>query len=164
MTKKFKDTNFAKFLSKATSKGLNVVEVATMASNGDIIGAIDKAKDIFKKSNSQQGDDLLRELEKNKTYYIEEIELYLKDVDSARTNETKRDISENSSWLSKNIHEIIALQFVVGWFVMICILFNLFLKKSINLNELVTLLAATGIKDMVLLILGYLYGRTKPQK
>ncbi len=73
----------------------------------------------------------------------------LKDVQNARDNETARDSSQYSSWLSKNIHEIIAIGFcgawVVTWFV-----------------DLPT--AGEKASDAVMLILGYLYGRSKPQQ
>lgn len=79
---------------------------------------------------------------------IKETELYLSDAQSARSHETSRDNNQNSSWLSKNIHEIIALlftiPFVVSWFFI-----------NIELPAIAS--------QAIMLILGYLYGRSKPQ-
>lgn len=79
---------------------------------------------------------------------IKEDEMYLSDAQNARDNETLRDNNENASWLSKNINEIIAILFVVpfviSWFI-----------TTITIPEI------SG--QAVMLILGYLYGRTKPQ-
>lgn len=79
---------------------------------------------------------------------IQEQELYINDVSDARNNETLRDNNENTGFLSKYIHEIIALifviPFVISWFII-----------DIKLPEIAG--------QAVMLILGYLYGRTKPQ-
>lgn len=72
----------------------------------------------------------------------------LKDVQNARSNETVRDTSEFSGWLSKNIHELIALVVIGAWII------TWFVKS---------VLPPTEITGAVMLILGYLYGRTKPQ-
>ncbi len=72
----------------------------------------------------------------------------LKDVQNARDNETARDNNENSSWLSKNIHEMIAILFCVAWIT------TWFIDMPTEAHR---------ASDAVMLILGYLYGRSKPQ-
>jgi len=79
---------------------------------------------------------------------IQEQEMYLTDAQSARDNETLRDTNINSSWLSKNIHEIIALAVFGAWIA------SLFVA---------TIGAPEGIREIVMLVGGYLFGRTKPQ-
>lgn len=156
--KQFKDWGVVKFL-KENAPNL-AVEALSLA--GDLLpgGSI-----LSKIGNKITSSNELTKQNKQEALLMlhEEAKMYLEDVQNARNNETERDVSKYSSWLTKNIHEIIAIQFVVGWFLMIIFVFHLFLNQRINLNELVILLAATGIKDMVLLILGYLYGRSKPQ-
>ncbi len=152
--KKFRDTKFGKTLLKI------------IPSAGDLVGHLlpDKGvlgmvKNLITKSDISD--------DEKRTLLLEHSELekeYLKDVQNARDNETARDIDPNSSWLTKNIHEIIALQFVIGWFLLLWFVINKFMAGEVTINQLVLILAATGLKDMVLLILGYLYGRSKPQK
>lgn len=79
------------------------------------------------------------------------LELYKQDIEdtkNARNNETARDISQYSSWMSKNVHEIIAFVIIGGW------ISTWFLDVKIDSKD---------VLQAVLLILGYLYGRTKPQ-
>lgn len=151
---KFKNTPFGKKLIKAIPEAAGFL--GGLLPDSGVFGI---AKNIIDKSiltREEKG-----ELEEDR---VRAEAQYLKDVQDARDNETKRDTSEYSSWLSKNIHEIIAILFVAGWFLILYFLIKLFLQEAITLNQLIMILAATGIKDMVLLILGYLYGRTKPQK
>jgi len=137
--KKFKDTKFGKTLLKI------------IPSAGDLVGHLlpDKGvlgivKNLITKSDIS--DDAKQAL------LIEHSELekeYLKDVQNARDNETARDTDPNSSWLSKNIHELIALTIISVW------VLTWFYKPQISYSEI------TGV---VTLILGYLYGRTTPQR
>ena len=76
------------------------------------------------------------------------LELDYQDVQDARANETARDVSEHSSWLSKNIHEMIAIGVIVAWIV------SWYAQPSIEVDV---------IFQAVMLILGYLYGRSRPQ-
>jgi len=79
---------------------------------------------------------------------IKEHEMYLHDAQNARDNETKRDTSEHSSWLSKNIHEIIALAVFGAWIT------SLFVKTEVSSDDIMPIMLMVG---------GYLFGRTKPQ-
>jgi len=152
--KKFRDTKFGKLL-------INVIPSAGQLI-GNLLpdsGVLGMAKNLITKSSISSAE--------KEALLLEHVELekeYLKDVQNARDNETARDIDPNSSWLTKNIHEIIALQFVIGWFLLLWFVINKFMAGEVTINQLVLILAATGLKDMVLLILGYLYGRSKPQK
>lgn len=151
---KFKDTPFGKRLIKAIPNAAGFI--GNLLPDQGVFGVAKRLIDVSTLTDSEKV-----ELETERV----QAELpYLKDVQNARDNETKRDVSENSSVLSKNIHEIIAMLFVIGWFVTLGWTINLFVKGIITVNQLALILAATGLKDMVLLILGYLYGRTKPQK
>jgi len=152
--RKFKDTKFGKILINAIPSAGDLI--------GDLLpdkGVLGIAKKIITGSNKSA-----EEKRALLTAHSELEKEYLKDVQNARDNETARDISPNSSWLSKNIHEIIAIQFVAGWFIVLWFVIDLFVSGKITVTEMVLILAATGLKDMVLLILGYLYGRTKPQR
>jgi len=135
---KLKDTKVGAFLKDKAPKVLDVV--------GDLLpnnGTLGIVKNIISSgSGSQEEKDKmlaeLADLEKE----------YLKDVQNARDNETARDNNPNSSFLSKNIHEMIAIGVVLGW------ISSWYFKPFIEYGEI------TGV---VTLILGYLYGRTKPQ-
>lgn len=116
----------------------------------DIVGDITGVKALNKVADMIGGDTNISP--KDKETIMKEIELeraYLLDTQNARDNETSRDNNENSSFLSKNIHEIIALMVVVSWIV----------TWVIPIDSQVR----SGIDSMVTLILGYLYGRSKPQ-
>ena len=136
--KKFKDTKFGKGLLSVIPSAAGIV--------GDLLpdaGVLGMVKNLITKSDISSEDKraLLRD-------HAELEAQYLKDVQSARDNETARDIDPNSSWLSKNVHELIALTIISVWIV------TWFYKPQISYAEI------TGV---VTLILGYLYGRTKPQ-
>lgn len=137
--KKFKDTKFGKILISAIPSAGNLI--------GDLLpdaGVLGMAKKLITGSGKSE-----EEKQALLTHHRELEKEYLKDVQNARDNETARDIDPNSSWLSKNIHELIALSIISVW------IFTWFFKPQITYSEI------TGV---VTLILGYLYGRTQPQK
>ena len=80
---------------------------------------------------------------------LEMLRLDLQDIQNARDNETKRDISENTPLLSKLIHEIIAIAVIGAWIT------SWFVE---------TITESTIIANAAILVLGYLFGRTQPQK
>lgn len=125
--------------------GIEVLDV--IASPNPIGAAFNKLKSKLS-SFSDLGERFLGDLNSLSENDLKLFESSLLDTQNARNNETARDISEHAGWLSKNIHEIIAIAVVGGW------MFTWFYKPEIN---------PLDIKDMVVLILGYLYGRTKPQ-
>ncbi len=144
-----KETKFSKFLNKAKEL---IPELIPIAANLVTGGAVSKVGAILKSKSEkdQKHKDLLIEFDKFKMDFEREMfELEAEDAQNARDNETKRDTSEHSSWLSKNIHEMIAGIVVLGWVV------TWYYKPVIDYDD---------IKGVVTLILGYLYGRTKPQK
>jgi len=137
--KKFKDTKFGNILIKA------------IPSAGELIGNLlpDKgvlgiAKNLI--TNSDKSDEEKQEL---LAHHREMEKEYLADVQNARDNETQRDTSVNATWLSKNIHELIAIAVVGAWVI------TWWIASAIPQED---------IRMAVMLILGYLYGRTKPQK
>lgn len=146
--KKFSETKFGNFITKVANTGLDVVSVIGKAKSGDFVGAFNEAKEMLSKSPNPEHGGFLTELLQNAENFRSDYELFLEDTQDARVNETARDISENSSFLSKNVHEIIALAVVGAWLV------SWYLKPKIDYGE---------ITSIVSLILGYLYGRTKPQ-
>jgi len=136
--KKFKDTKFGKTLLKIIPSAGDLV--GNLLPDKGVLGMV---KNLITKSDISDDD--------KQSLLIEHSELekeYLKDVQNARDNETARDTDPNSSWLSKNIHELIAGTIVSAW------VFTWFYKPEIGYAEI------TGV---VTLILGYLYGRSKPQ-
>ena len=133
--KKFKDSKLGKFLKKAGSDIGNIA--------GDLLpdkGLLGLVKNLISKDGTmtpQQKEEALQMLK-----------MEFEDVQNARDNETARDVSEHSSFLSKNIHEIIAICVIGGWMA------SWYFQPLIEYRE---------ITNAVMLILGYLYGRSKPQ-
>lgn len=127
-------TKLGKFLQGLGNVGVNVVRGISEGKSpiGAILGAVSGG------SMSQENADLALKIHQED----------LKDVQNARDNETARDNSQFAGFLSKNIHEIIALFVIVSWVI------TWFVKSVIPPTE---------ITSAVMLILGYLYGRTKPQ-
>jgi len=165
-------SRLGKFIQKAGTIFPEILQAGVMLGSGNVMGALSQVATGLganvQNPNTGLAEDarvLLHEFElKQDEMALESFRIEAQDAQNARDNETARDTNENSSWLSKNIHEIIAILFVVGWFFTLYWTINLFIDGIITVNQLVLILAATGLKDMVLLILGYLYGRTKPQK
>lgn len=160
--KPFKEWGVVKFLKeKAPSLAGDLVGLAGDLSGNTLLQKVgDKIKGSTELTAEQKELALLKlqnDFELNKAY--------LQDVQNARDNETARDTSEHSSWLSKNIHEIIALLVVGGFMVMVYGIFAVyfFSPKKIDLQDIKLLFEIFGLTSIVTLILGYLYGRSKPQ-
>jgi len=135
---KIKDTKIGAFLKDKAPGVLSIV--GDLLPDSGAIGVIKNAIDMVVPNEQKEAlkgsiDDMSKE--------------YLLDVQNARDNETTRDTDPNASFLSKNIHEMIALLVVGGWMV------SWFIKTEITQADLI---------GVVTLILGYLYGRSKPQK
>jgi nitrate reductase NapE component len=81
-----------------------------------------------------------------KTLGIEETKAYLADTDSARDNQSRVQESENSSWLAKNVHPILAVAIIGLTFFMY---FWIIQTKGAVLKE-------TGMKEIIIYILGAL--------
>ena len=115
--------------------GLTVDKLVTGGAVSQVLGAI-------------TGDTSLTP--ENKEQLVKELDLVLKDIDSARDNETARDTSESAPWISKVIHEVIAIILLTA--------FVLSLWYA----------PVTGAVDMlersVLMVLSYLYGKSVPDK
>lgn len=78
---------------------------------------------------------------------IEETKAYLADTDSARDNQSRVQESEHASWLSKNVHPILALTIVGLTFAMFW--WVIFSGSGILKEE-------SGMKDIIIYILGAL--------
>lgn len=104
-----------------------------------ISGAIEKLID--------GADKFIRTKDEKDAFIVKLIELNNEDVQNARSNETLRDTSENSGWLSKNVHELIALSVSAMW------------GLSIYLPAVVP---HGDVKDVVMLVFGYLFGKSMP--
>lgn len=133
--KKFKDSKLGKFLRKVGSDVGNIAD--DLLPDKGLLGLV---KNLIIKDNTMKPED--------KKMALEMLNAELKDTQNARDNETARDTSEYSSFLSKNIHEIIAICVIGGWMT------SWYYKPLIDYRE---------ITGAVMLILGYLYGRSKPQ-
>jgi len=135
---KIKDTKIGAFLKDKAPNVLNLV--------GDLLpdaGAFGVVKNLIEMTTPDA------EAREALTAEMASLEVeYLKDVQNARDNETARDTDPNASFLSKNIHEMIALGVVGAWIA------TWYFVPTIGHEEI------TGV---VTLILGYLYGRTRPQ-
>lgn len=116
----------------------------------DVINLLSSKKKSQDPEEVNEATKLLNEFElKRIEFELDYFKEELKDTQSARENETNRDISDQTGWLTKNVHELIALVIITVW------VFTWFVKPQIEYADI------TGV---VTLILGYLYGRTKPQK
>jgi nitrate reductase NapE component len=81
-----------------------------------------------------------------KTLGIEETKAFLADTNSARDNQSRVQESENSSWLAKNVHPILAVAIIGLTFFMY---FWIIQTKGAVLKE-------TGMKEIIIYILGAL--------
>ena len=132
---------------KETALGQWMKDKNLLGGLGDILpskGLLGVAKNII-------GSSSLSKQEKQEGLKIQqrEYEIFVQDTQDARSNETKRDTNVNSSWMSKNQHEIISFVLIGGWVV------SWWVEVGIDKQD---------IKDAVYLVLGYLYGRSQPQK
>ena len=149
------DSKFKEFIKKAGGVFPEILGAAVKLGTGDIGGAMnDVAEMLGAKSDDDdietrnKARELLQEFELKKMEF--ELEFFkegTKDAQNARDNETKRDISHETGFLTKNIHELIAIVIVGAWIV----------------SWYVVPEKDQKIVDVVMLILGYLYGRTRPQ-
>jgi len=128
-------TRVGKFLEKLGNKGINIAR--SIANGEGVFNSVLKA--VVSKSLDQETADKLLEFHRED----------LKDVQNARDNETKRDNSKNAPFISKVIHELIALLVITAW------IFALFFNISDNDLQL---------HSAVMLILGYLYGKSRPNR
>ena len=135
--KKLKDTKIGALLRDKTPDVLSIV--GDLLPDAGVIGVVKNVIDKVAPNDAEEIKGAVDDMSKE----------YLLDVQNARDNETARDIDPNASFLSKNIHEMIALLVVAGWMV------SWFIKTEITQADLI---------GVVTLILGYLYGRSKPQK
>lgn len=94
--KKFSETKFGSFLSKVGSTGLNVVSVITKATSGNILGAINDAKNLLGKQSSFESQELLDILQHNEDDFKTDFDKYLEDVKDAREmyQNTSHDIAD----------------------------------------------------------------------
>ena len=144
-------TRLGLFISKATEFLPELAGAGLKLATGNVSGALEDVGGILnanagknEKTRLLLQEFKIKEMEFAKDFY----ELEVKEANNARDNETARDISEHSSWLSKNIHELIAITVIGAW------LFAWYFTPAIPYKDI------TGV---VTLILGYLYGRTRPQ-
>ena len=135
--KKLKDTKIGALLRDKAPDVLSIV--GDLLPDAGVIGVVKNVIDKVAPNDAEEIKGAVDDMSKE----------YLLDVQNARDNETARDIDPNASFLSKNIHEMIALLVVAGWMV------SWFIKTEITQADLI---------GVVTLILGYLYGRSKPQK
>lgn len=122
---------------------------------GKILGKVVQGADklltdgkISEVINSITGNTQLTEEERQQA--LKELDLYLADVQNARDNETARDNNENSSWLSKNIHELIGIALVLAFII------SLWYTPIENGQDM--------IERTAMCVLTYLYGRSQPDK
>tara|TARA_Y100000310_G_scaffold130972_1_gene130194 strand:- start:29098 stop:29667 length:570 start_codon:yes stop_codon:yes gene_type:complete len=127
---------FSKVLAKVTGKG-----VSSVVDSIDGLFTSDEERleqDRLLKQTEFKHEQKMRELE------VKETEIYLKDVDSARDNQSRVQESEHSSWLSKNVQPLLAIV-VTG----ICFfLFYQVMQPSYTFVE--------GNKDIIVYVLGIL--------
>lgn len=101
--KKFKDTGFGKFLSKAGKIVPELAGVAIKAVSGDIKGVIEETKDIFVKPENRENPEvqqLLREFELHRMDWEREIfQLEIADKASARQREVEMAKAGKTDWL-----------------------------------------------------------------
>lgn len=132
-------TRLGKFVENLGEIGQPILEIASSLTGQEWLNKVskliisDKNIDIEKKQEA-----------------FEMYKLDIQDTQDARKNETSRDTSEHSSFLSKNIHELTIIVLVL------MLAYSMFFKSDENhVNILVR---------FVEMIFIYLFGRSKPQK
>ena len=159
-------TKVGKWLDKVKGKFPDLLDdVLDVATSGNPVMAIaEKLIPKLKAKGSAEAHELSEEFQIKKMEFEKDIELaYIKTVTNAQDNAMKVDTSENAGWLSKNIHELIAILMTLAWFGLVGLCLNLYLKEKIEIADIGIILVASGVKDMILMIYAFLYGRSKPQ-
>jgi len=158
--KPFKETRVGKFLqSKGFTKALDIAGTAFSP-----LSALSVVKDLVMGDNPEAELTPEEKQEFMQLYQLEltELDLILKDVQSARDREVRINESEKSSWLAKNIVPIIAYTYIL--FSMA--LNILVLVGKIKTGDNITFQIVTGVTNITMLIIGYYFGssRTSSEK
>lgn len=99
--KKFWDTGFGKFLTKAGGVVPEIIDIGGKAVTGNFSGAIEEVGDLLKKKSEEdeRAKELLKEFELEKMKYQKDLyELEIKDRDSARNREIELSKSGGVDW------------------------------------------------------------------
>jgi hypothetical protein len=91
---------------------------------------------------------------------LRELELINEDVDSARQREVNISNSKGSSWLSKNIVPILA----INWTLFAMTIFILVLVGELNLDKGIIMLVINSVSNIIFMIIGYYFGSSKGSK
>ncbi len=162
MSKPFKETKVGQFLQ---SKGFNAVlhmvgntiplvgTLATLATVKDLVLGTDSTVPEVELTPEEK----LQFLELYKEA-VNEFDLQLKDVANARSREVELNVSEQSSWLAKNITSILALMLVMA-FISLCFTYVL----SVTPDPMVAGVLH-DFKDLMLLLCGYYWGSSSNSK
>ena len=111
--KKFNETGFGKFVSKAGQVLPEIIDIGAKAITGNFSGALEEVGDLLgkKKEDSPEATALFHEFEKFKLEWEME---YQREI-------SKRWVSdnENGSWLSKNVRPLTLASLLVVFFFML---------------------------------------------
>lgn len=159
MKKPFKETDIGKFLqSKGFDTALKVIGDAVPG-----VGILSSVKDLVLGTTTHPAEIKLSPEDKAQflelyKFQIDELDLQLKDVANARSREVELNVSEQSSWLAKNITSILALMLVMA-FISLCFTYVL----SVTPDPMVAGVLH-DFKDLMLLLCGYYWGSSSNSK
>lgn len=157
MKKKFWETGFGKFISKAGKSIPEVLTIGSKALTGNFPGAIQEVGELLKNksSESEENEYLMIEFEKFKMGFQKELyELEIKDRDSARKREVSLLNAGGSDWMM-NVTGIIGL---LSFILIVC---SVIWIPSVKNNEL--FIHLMGMVEGVVIgnIFAYYYGSSK---
>lgn len=122
--------------------GGKVAEIATSITDG--LDKLFTSKEEKLAAELKIQEALSGHLEKMEQLAQSEVDMYLKDVQDARANNTKIQESDKASWLSKNVGYIIDLFLAALWGTITVILFLKIFKITATDVDMVSLLGLHG--------------------
>jgi len=158
MSKPFNETGLGKFLS---GKGFSTIldAVGTVLPGAKLLADV---KDMVIKSPEYKALPEADQKEFNDLYYLQlrELDMILEDRKNARASNVAINVSEQSSWLSKNIAACLA----IGWTLFTIFIFSLLLCGKINAKENLVFLIVNSVTNIVMLIVGFYFGSSVSSK
>lgn len=163
--KKFKDTKFGQFLSKAAKKIPDVIEVAAAVKSGNPIAVFNEAKDLFSKAEKQTDDlevkALVSEFRENEALFQHELDMYaleVQDREGARQMQIENAKAGRTDWMYLATGTVIIIVFGI------CAYAIIFLNIPVENREMFTHLLGMVEGAFIGGMVNFFFGSSKGSK